>query len=392
MDAFHDVRRRARRRLPRVAFDFVDGGADDEVTLRRNESAFDDLALIPRVLRAVGGADASVEVFGQRLDFPVVVGPAGAALVAGPHAYETAGRGALAAGTIGAFGAVGDLGPGLDGELGAPHWFQLYLPRDREAGRSIVEGAQRAGFAALVYTVDTPTVGNRERDLRNGLTVPLRIVTPRIAWDAARRPGWLYRYFASSENRRETLRVGLRGRVRQLQGHAATVRALLDADQTWDDVRWLRDIWEGPLVLKGVMCGEDAQLALDAGCDGVVVSNHGGRQLDGTPATIEQLPEVVAAVGGRGEVFIDGGIRRGTDVVKALCLGAKACLVARPWVFAVSSDGEQAVTRVLEQFHTEIVRTFQLLGVSSVGELGPEILRRRPGSGWERVLPPVSVE
>jgi isopentenyl diphosphate isomerase/L-lactate dehydrogenase-like FMN-dependent dehydrogenase len=259
-------------------------------------------------------------------------------------------------------------------------------------GRSIVERAQAAGFAALVYTVDTPTVGNRERDLRNGLTVPLRIVTPRIAWDAARRPGWLYRYFASSENRRETLRVGLRGRVRQLQGHAATVRALLDADQTWDDVRWLRELWEGPLVLKGVLCAEDAELALEAGCDGVVVSNHGGRQLDGTPATIELLPEVVAAVGGRGEVFIDGGIRRGTDVVKALCLGAKACLVARPWVFAVASEGEQGVVRVLAQLHAEIVRTLQLLGVSSVAELGPDILRRRPGSGWERVLPPLSVE
>jgi isopentenyl diphosphate isomerase/L-lactate dehydrogenase-like FMN-dependent dehydrogenase len=362
----------ARRRLPRVAFDFIDGGAEDEVTLDRNRSAFDDLALIPRVLKAVGEASAETDLFGHRVRMPVLLAPAGAGLVAGPGAYSAAAGGAGAAGTISVFnGTQGtDITPAHKAQ---GQWFQVYLVRDRSRIRNAVERAKRLGFTALVLTGDVPVVGNRERDTRNGLTVPLKIVTPRIALDAARHPWWLWQYLRSGARPRTTVTL------------AESVRAGLNPQQTWDDLRWLRSLWDGPLVLKGVMCAEDAELAIEAGCEGVIVSNHGGRQLDGTPASIEVLPEVVDAVNGRAAVLLDGGIRRGTDVIKALSLGAQACLVGRPWVFAVVVGGEAAVTQMLNQLHEEITRTFQLVGAASIGDLGPQCIRRRPGTGWERV-------
>jgi isopentenyl diphosphate isomerase/L-lactate dehydrogenase-like FMN-dependent dehydrogenase len=368
------LREAARRRLPRVAFDFVDGGADDEVTLRRNRSAFDDLALIPRVLRGVGEVTVETELFGQSLRMPVLLTPAGAPVMAGANAYTAAARGATAAGTISVLTSSGDV------ELVAqstdvPQWYQLYLNRDRDRVADSLERVKRLGYSALVLTADVPVAGNRERDLRNGMTVPLRLVTPRIVFDAARRPRWLRAYFSG----------GIRGRVREVTTLAEAVRSWIDPDQDWEAVRWLRSVWEGPLLVKGVMCAEDAKLAVDAGCDGVIVSNHGGRQLDGVPGSIEALPEIVAALDGHGQVLLDSGVRRGTDVVKALALGAKACLIGRPWIFAAVTGGEAGVTRMLEQFREEIVRTLQLLGCASLDELSPEFLRHRPTSAWERI-------
>jgi isopentenyl diphosphate isomerase/L-lactate dehydrogenase-like FMN-dependent dehydrogenase len=364
----------ARRRLPRVAFDFVDGGADDEVTLGRNRSAFDDLALVPRVLAGVGEVCTDTELFGQRLRMPVLLAPAGAGLVAGPRAYIAAARGADQAGTISVLSGSPNAEK-VAASSSRPQWCQLYPSRDRARVADAVETAKRLGFSALVLTADVPIAGNRERDVRNGLTVPLRLVTPRIALDAARRPRWLRRYFQN----------GFHAQVREVKTLAETVRAALNPQQTWADLRWLRTLWDGPLLLKGVMCGDDASLAVEAGCQGVIVSNHGGRQLDGTPASIEMLPEVVASVNGRAEVLVDSGIRRGSDVVKALCLGAKACLVGRPWVFAVAAGGEAGVARMLEQFHEEITRTLQLLGCGTTGELDSTFLRRRAGTVWQSI-------
>lgn len=377
------LRERARRRLPRVAFDFVDGGAGDEVTLARNRSAFDDLALVPRVLAGVKTASTEVELFGQRLSSPVLLAPAGANLVTGSDGYAAAARGAEAAGTI----SVQAWSPQLEALSGVSaqrRWYQLYLSGDREQLANAARHARRLGFAALVLTADVPVAGNRERDERNGLTVPLRLLRPRIALDAARRPRWLWHYLTAGTSRRLTLHAGL-GKVREVQSIGEAVRSQFNAEQSWDDLHWLRKHWDGPLVLKGLLCAEDAEMAIDAGCDGVIVSNHGGRQLDGTPAAIEMLPEVVAAVGGRAEVLLDGGVRRGSDVIKALSLGAKACLVGRPWIFAVVVDGEVGVSRMLTRMNEEISRDLHLLGVRDVAELGPSCLRRRGGAPWERI-------
>jgi (S)-mandelate dehydrogenase len=371
----------ARRRLPRVAFDFIDGGADDEVTLRRNRAAFDDLSLVPRVLRGVGSVSAEIELFGQSLRLPVMLAPTGAGRIAGPLGELAQAQGASAAGTISVLSGFASVpAEGVARSVPEPQWFQLYLYRDRAMTLRAVQRAQDLGFSALVLTADAPVAGNRERDTRNGLTMPVKI-RPRMMLEALSRPRWTWHYLMSGplEARLES------GSVDEIKALAEYVQMGLNPEQTWDDLRWLRSIWEGPLLLKGVLCAEDAELAVAAGCDGVIVSNHGGRQLDSTPATIEVLGEVVAAVGDRAEVLIDGGIRRGTDVVKALSLGAKACLVGRPWLFALATGGVAGVTRMLDQLNAEITRTLQLLGASSVDDLHPDFVRHRPGSGWVRV-------
>ncbi len=371
--------------MPRAAFDFVDGGADDEITLRRNGSAFDDLALVPRVLRGVSEVSAKTTLFGRRLDLPVLLSPIGGAdFAATPDAYTAAAAAAADAGTVSVLAwAKNDQ---IDA-AGRGHWLQVYLNKDRALISDSVERAKIGGVGALVLTADVPVAGNRERDGRNGLTIPLRIVTPKIAVDVARRPVWLWHHLTRGRKSRTVATGGVGGRVRELRSVADGVRAGINPRQTWDDLRWLREVWEGPLLLKGVMCAEDATLAIDAGCEGVIVSNHGGRQLDGTPASIEMLPEVVAAVNGRAPVLLDGGVRRGTDVVKALSLGAHACLVGRPWVFAAAAGGQAAIAQMLDEFHTEILRTLQLLGAADIDELGPHFVRRRAGSHWHMGAP-----
>jgi len=375
----HDLREQARRRLPKVVFDFIDGGADDEVTLARNRFAFDDLTLVPRVLRGVRAVSTETELFGRRLSMPVLLAPAGNARVAGPQGELAQIGGASDAGTIGVLGGFASISAErVARTVPEPHWFQLYLFRDRGLTLEIVDRVKQLGYGALVVTIDTPLAGNRERDRRNGLSVPLRI-GPRTMIDAARHPRWLWHYLTGepmSPHLEGSLKAA-KGALGQLKSHAEYVHSVLNTEQSWADIEWLRGVWEGPLLVKGILCGDDAELAIAAGCDGVVVSNHGGRQLDGAPASIEALPEVVAAVDGRATVLLDGGIRRGTDVVKALGLGASACLLGRPWLFALAVGGRAGVTAMLEQIRTELVRTLQLMGLSSVAEVGPHVVRRR---------------
>ena len=385
----------ANRRLPRVAFDFIEGGADDEVTLQRNRTAFDDLTLIPRMLRGVEHASAELDLFGQHLRLPVLPAPTGDSRIAGPPGDFAQAKGASAAGTVSILSGVASTAPDqVAAAVPGPQWLQTFLYRDREATQRFVGEAKQLGFAALVLTADGPVKGNRERDTRNGLRLPLK-PTPRMALGAARRPRWMWEYFTNNDPRKRLpVDGGLAARTRTLLAHTRqpplSVPATFNIDQKWEDLHWLRSVWDGPLLLKGVMCGEDAELALEAGCEGVVVSNHGGRQLDAAPASIEMLPEVVAAVGGRMEILIDSGIRRGTDVVKALSLGATACLVGRPWLYALAVAGEHGVKEMLEQLHAEILRAMQLVGANNLDQLDPGNLRRRPGSGWERISRPHS--
>ena len=385
-----EARRAARRRLPKPVFDYIDGAADDEFTVAENRRAFQDLAFAPRVLARVGERRLEVEVLGQRLALPVLTAPTGLSRVAGRGGEVAAARAAAASGTVSILSAATSLPiEAVAASVQEPQWFQLYLYRDRQTSLERIALAKRLGFSVLVVTVDAPVSGNRERDVRNGLSVPVR-VRPRTALEAMLRPRWLAGHLAGppliAHHDRDAASAG-RGRPTVTGGKRLTsfVQGLFNSDIGWDDLQWIREAWGGPLVLKGVMCGEDAVLAVAAGCDGIVVSNHGGRQLDGVPATIDMLPEVVAAVGGRAEVLLDGGVRRGSDVVKALALGARACLIGRPWLYGLAAGGEAGVTRVLRTFAEEIDRTLALVGVSDCESLDTSVLRRRPHSGWERI-------
>jgi isopentenyl diphosphate isomerase/L-lactate dehydrogenase-like FMN-dependent dehydrogenase len=363
-----DVRRLARRRLPRLAFDFVDGGADAELSLRRNAEAFERRALRPRQLVGVATRDLRATVLGQPVEFPVLVAPTGMSRVAGRGGDVAGARAAGRMGTVFTLSTMSsDSIEDVARAASGPLWFQLYLWRQRDLAERMIDRAQVAGYRALVVTVDVPIVGNRVRDLHNGFKMPPRI-EPRTAIDILRHPRWLAQApsaitFSNMVDADVTASAGP-------MAHAKLINSLLsNPGATWDDLRWLREQWHGSLLIKGVLTGEDAELALDAGVDGIIVSNHGGRQLDGTVATLDALEEVLAAVGDRAEVLVDGGIRRGTDVVKALALGARACLVGRPWLFGLAIGGEQGVVDVLEILRTELDRALALLGRPSIADL-----------------------
>lgn len=376
-----DIRRLARRRLPRVVFDFVDGGAEDERTLERNRRAFDDLVLRPRVLQGVATRDQSVEVLGQRIATPVILSPAGLARSAHRDGEAAVARAASRHST--AFGltshssvAMEDVARSLaPGTL----WFQLYLWKIRERNLELLDRARRCGCRVLVVTVDAPVSGRRERDIRNRFSIPLRPTAGMVA-DVLRHPRWLRGYLGGGPitfaNYTEM------GGSRKSEALFELVnRDLNHPGATFEDLAWVRSQWDGPMVLKGVMTAEDAIEAVDLGVDAVCVSNHGGRQLDGVAAAIEVLPEVVAAVGDRAEVLIDGGFRRGTEVVKALALGARAVLVGRPYYWGLAAGGEAGVSKVLDLFKQEIDVTLALIGRAAAADVDASCVGRRAGTG-----------
>ncbi len=363
----------ARGALPRPVFDFADGGAEDESTLRRNEAAFDDLRLLPQPLRGAAARDLSVTLFGKRLSLPVIVGPTGLAGLFWPDGERCAARAAAAAGTgfCLSHGSVCSLEQ-LAATGAAPRWMQVFVYRDRGFTRELTERAAAAGFDALVLTTDNQLLGNRERDIRNGFSIPPRF-GPAEYLSMALRPGWLWRM------RGELKRITFGNYVRP--GEAADIRAiagrmasLLDPSMTWKDVEELRKIWSGPLILKGVLHPAEAKMAAERGIDGVIVSNHGGRQLDGAPASLEALPAVVDAVAGKIPVLMDGGVRRGADVVKALALGAAACLVGRPQLWGLAVAGEAGVAHMLEIYRREIDRVLGLCGITRIADIDRNLL------------------
>lgn len=358
--SIEELRRLSRRRLPRMVFDFIDGAAEDETTLRRNREAFDRVTLSPRVLVDVAEREQRVTVLGRPIPSPLVLGPAGLAGVAHPGGEAVAARAANRRGLPFVLSTAGSSSiEAVAAAAAGPLWFQLYLWRDRGVTRSLVDRAQRAGYEVLCLTVDVPLSGQRERDLRHGFTVPPR-VSVRNALDVAAHPGWARRVLAGPP-------VTF-GNFTHMSDHTdyvslgQIVNEQLNPTATWDDLAWLRDVWTGPFVVKGIMGAADACRAADAGVDGVVVSNHGGRQMDGLPATLDVLGEVVAAVGDRVEVLLDGGVRRGGDVLKALSLGARACLIARPYLYGLAAGGEDGVLRAIDLLVGEIDRGMALLG------------------------------
>jgi L-lactate dehydrogenase (cytochrome)/(S)-mandelate dehydrogenase len=363
----------ARAQLPKPVFDFADGGAEDEWTLRRNEAAFDDLALLPRPLDGAATRDLSVTLFGKKLSLPVIIGPTGLGGLFWPDGERCAARAAQAAGTAYCLshGSVCTLEE-LAATGVAPRWMQVFVYRDRGFTRELAERAARANYDALVLTIDNQMLGNRERDLRNGFTIPPRFKPTDMA-AMALKTGWIWRM------RRELKRVTFGNYVRpgetaDIKELAGRMASLLDPSMSWQDVAALRKIWAGPLIIKGVLHPDEAAKAIEHGVDGLIVSNHGGRQLDGAASSFDALPGVIDAVGGRVPVLIDGGIRRGSDVVKALALGAAACLIGRPQLFGLSVAGEAGVARVLEIYRQEVDRAMGLCGVTRIAGIGKTLL------------------
>jgi L-lactate dehydrogenase (cytochrome)/(S)-mandelate dehydrogenase len=366
----------AQRTLPRPVFDFADGGAENEYTLRRNEAAFAQVELLPQPLNGAAERDLSVELFGRRLALPVMIGPTGLSGLFWPGGEIAAARAAAAAGTAFCLshGSTCTMEE-LAASAVAPRWMQAFVYRDRGLTREFVERAAASGFDALVLTTDNQLVGNRERDIRNGFTIPPRFTLLDLVAMAGKVP-WLMRMGPHLPK----ITFGnytSPGAAADISAMAAKIASLLDPSMSWRDVEWLRAMWKGPLLLKGILHPREAAEAVARGVDGVIVSNHGGRQLDGAPASLDALPGVVAAAGGRIPVLVDGGIRRGADVLKALALGASLCLIARPQLFGLAVAGEAGVARVLDILRREIDRAMGLLGVRTIAEIGPDFLMRR---------------
>jgi isopentenyl diphosphate isomerase/L-lactate dehydrogenase-like FMN-dependent dehydrogenase len=370
-----DLRRKAESRLPRAVFDYLDGGAENETSLRENNRAFESITFRPRNAMAVPHCDLSVKVLGAELSFPAILAPIGYSRLMHPEGECAAARGADEAGTTYILSTIA--GHKLEDVRAAtkgPMWYQLYLLGGRAAAEASLQRAWKAGYSALFVTIDTGTAGMRERDIRNGIGQLMGGnwfgMIPYLSQFFSR-PGWVAGYLLDG---------GLHGLPNVIvpgKGELELVdvaAALADSVVTWQDFRWLRDVWPGPIVAKGVLTGDDALRAIDVGAAGVVVSNHGGRQLDGVSATLRILPEVMRAVNGQVEVLMDGGVRRGGDIVKALCLGARAVLVGRAYAYGLAAAGTPGVHRAMAILRADLERTMKLLGCASIAELDPSYI------------------
>jgi L-lactate dehydrogenase (cytochrome) len=364
-----DLRRLAERRLPRAVFDYIDGGADGELTLRENCRVFDAVTFRPKNAVAMATCDLRTTVLRAQLELPLLLGPVGSSRMFYPRGEAVAAHAAGAAGTVYILSTLsGCRLEEVKAASSGPVWYQVYLVGGRDVAKAAIERARTAGFSALVITIDTAVSGLRERDVRNGtkelLSRRLWAMLPFLPQFLGR-PRWLAAFLADG-GLMNFPNVVLPGGP---MSYADVGVALEQSTVAWPDLRWIRDAWNGPLVIKGVLTGEDARRAVDEGADALVVSNHGGRQLDGVSATLRALPEIVAAVNGRTEILLDGGVRRGGDIVKALCLGARAVLVGRAYAYGLAAAGHAGVTRAIDILRSDLIRTLKLLGSASVAEL-----------------------
>lgn len=369
-----ELRLAAKAALPRAVFDFTDGAAEDEKTLRRNEQDFDRHVLMAKPLDGPGISDPSITLFGRKLSMPLMIGPTGLAGLMWPDGEACAARAAAKAGTgyCLSHGSVSTLE--VLPKTGGFRMFQVFVYSDRGFTEELAQRAAASGYDALVLTVDNQALGNRERDVRNGWTIPPKFSPADILAMTLKAP-WLLRM------RNEIPRITFGNYVRNgekidVGSLAKRMSQLLDPSMSWKDVERLRQVWKGPLILKGIMHPDEAKRAADYGIDAVIASNHGGRQIDGAISGIRALPLLVEAVQGRMPVFVDGGIRRGADVVKALALGAACCFIARPQLWGLAVAGEDGVHHMLENFRREIVRTMILMGTRTVADIGPNLIAR----------------
>jgi L-lactate dehydrogenase (cytochrome) len=365
-----DLRRMAHRRLPRPVFDYLDGGSEDEWTLRENPRAFNDILFRPRNAVAFSDCNFHVRVVGHDLAFPAILAPVGYSRLMHPIGEVGA---AQAAGEIGTAYTLSTISAhkleNVKAATKGPAWYQLYLLGGRAAAEAGIERARKAGFSALVITADTPVAGMRERDPRNGmkqlLGSSLFAKLPFLP-EILAHPRWLAQFLADGGvPKLENIVLPGQGPMKLIDVGSA----LAETAVSWDDLRWIRNVWDGPILMKGILTGDDARRAADEGVAAVIVSNHGGRQLDCVYPAIRALPEVVTAVGGKIEVLMDGGIRRGSDIVKAICLGAKAVLIGRAYAYGMAAAGYPGVVRALEILRADVDRTLRLLGCQSIAAL-----------------------
>lgn len=369
-----DLRRIAKRRLPGGVFDYIDGAAEDERTMTGNRQAFADTVFRPRVLRGLTGVDVTSSILGRPVAYPCVLAPTGFTRIADPDGELAVARAAARAGlpyTLSTLStrSIEEVRAISDGRL----WFQVYAWKDRGLVAEMIQRAADANYEALVLTVDTAVFGRRERDVRRGFSLPPKI-GPRTIVDGALHPSWALR-FATSEPIRFANVVG-----RDVGDGASPVtlsdyvNAQFDPALSWDDIDWLRSVWSGPIVVKGIQTVEDARIAADKGVDAIALSNHGGRQLDGSPAILPLVAPVADAVAGRCQIICDGGVRRGSDIVKALAAGATAAMSGRAYLYALGAAGERGVDRLLAWFRADMTRTMTLLGVDRIDALDRSLI------------------
>jgi L-lactate dehydrogenase (cytochrome) len=367
-----DLRRIARRRLPRGVFDYIDGGAEDELTMAANAMAYRRITFSPRILRDVSEVDISSSLLGRKLAYPLVLAPTGFTRIADPAGELAVARAATRAGLPYALSTLGTRSIEEVAEAGGDRlWFQVYTWRDRDLVANLIRRAAGAGYEALCLTVDTAVLGRRERDVRRGFTLPPKVGVSTI-FDGILHPGWAWNFVTSEPIVFANVAGMSVGDGTDAISLAQYVGSQFDPGLSWDDVEWLRSHWDGPIVVKGIQSVGDAVIAADRGVEAIAISNHGGRQLDFAPATLDLLPAIVDAVGEKTEVICDGGVRRGSDIVKALALGADAVMVGRPYLYGLGAAGEAGVDQVLTNFGSEMRRTMALIGCTSVEELGPE--------------------
>jgi len=372
-----DLRAVARRRLPRGVFDYIDGAAEDEITLAANSDAYRRVRFRPRVLRDVREIDPSTTLLGRTVSLPIVIAPTGFTRIAHSAGELALARAAARAGipyTLSTLStrSIEEVGAACSG----PKWFQVYVWRDRGLVQEMVERAASAGYDALVLTVDTPVLGNRQRDVRNGLTLPPKLDLWTIV-DGVLHPGWTWDFVRAEPIRFANVVGRSVGDGADAVSLSDYINTQFDPGLSWRDVEWFRSIWKGPLVLKGVQTVEDAKLAARAGVAAIALSNHGGRQLDSAPAPLDLVPAVADAVGDRLEIICDGGVRRGSDVVKAVALGARACMAGRAFLYGLGAAGEPGVDHVTRFLASGMRRTMALIGCRAVADLSREYVE-----GW----------
>ena len=371
-----DLRGIARRRLPRGVFDYIDGGAEDELTMRANSEAFRRLTFAPRVLRDMSEIDISSKLLGKQLSYPLVLAPTGFTRIANSAGELAVARAAKRAGLPYALSTLGTRSIEEVAEVGGDRlWFQIYTWRDRNLVAEMIGRAAEAGYEAVCLTVDAPVLGRRERDVRRGFTLPPKVGLSTIM-DGIVHPGWSWDFLTSEPIIFANVAGRSVGDGTDAISLAEYVGTQFDPSLSWDEIDWLRRIWDGPIVVKGIQSVEDARIAADRGVDAIVISNHGGRQLDSAPATLDLLPAIAEAVAGKTEIICDGGVRRGSDIVKAIALGADAVMAGRPYLYGLGAAGEAGVEQVLDNFASEMRRTMALIGCNNTKDLGPDHLRQ----------------
>ena len=366
---FNDFRNLAKKKLPSPIFHYIDGGADDETTLRRNTNSFDDCDLIPNILRSVGEPDLSTTVFGRKIDMPIFLSPTAMQSLYHPDGDKASARAAEKFGTMYSMSTMASFSIEEIANISSgPKLFQLYIHKDKSFTDDLIDRCKRANFDGLCLTVDTLVAGNRERDHRTGFTTPPKFTLESIM-NFAMRPGWLFRYFTNKKFELANIKHKTDKGTNITKSVIDYVNEQYDPQMNWEDAEYCIKKWDGPFALKGVMSVEDAKRAVDIGCTAIIISNHGGRQLDGSRTPFDQLKAISDAVGDKLEIILDGGVRRGTHVLKALAAGATACSFGKAFLFSLGAGGQQGVERLLQNMHDEIRRNMILMGCKSVKEL-----------------------